>query len=178
MFCWRPRESSRPAPASALARKGSKTSSEYADTTAGASEQDRLRKLGAIQAAIFGEKAAAAAGFLTPGTVARDANYVTLASQRPRLGQSRRSSYGDTAEVIGTENPVVLASPVRTDESVFTHIGRPTTAKYDFVGEDQRELSVKAGDQIHVVEEDEGEQWWFVRTHDGREGLVPAAYVW
>jgi hypothetical protein len=54
--------------------------------------------LGAIQAAIFGEKAAAAAGFLTPGTVARDANYVTLASQRPRLGQSRRSSYGDTAE--------------------------------------------------------------------------------
>ena len=178
MFCWRPRESSHPAPAGALARKGSTSSSEYENTTAGASEQDRLRKLGAIQAAIFGEKAAAAAGFLTPETVARDAKYATLAGQRPRSQQSRRSSCGETAAHSGTGNPVVLASPVQTDDSAPTQMGRPTTVKYDVVGDDQRELSVKAGDHIHVVEEDEGEQWWFIRTQDGREGLVPAAYVW
>jgi hypothetical protein len=176
MFCWRPRESSHPAPAGALARKNSNSSTEYEDTTAGASEQDRLRKLGAIQAAIFGEKAAAAAGFLTPGVATRDANYATLASHRPRSDHSRRSSYGETLDHDG--NPVVLASPIRTDESAPTHMGRPTTVKYAFVGEDQRELSVKAGDPIHVLEEDEGEQWWFVRTQDGREGVVPAAYVW
>lgn len=183
MFCWRPRESSRPAPAGALARKKSNSSSEYEDTTAGASEQDRLRRLGAIQAAIFGEKAAAAAGFITPNTASSDPNYATLASRRPFSSHSRRSSFDRTLEDTGNGNPVVLASPIHTNESAGdssapSHMGRPTTIKYSFVGEDRRELTVKAGESVHVLEEDDGEQWWFVRTQDGREGVVPAAYVW
>lgn len=183
MFCWRPRESSRPAPAGALARAKSNSSSEYEDTTAGASEQDRMRRLGAIQAAIFGEKAAAAAGFIPSSTASRDPNYATLVSRPPRESHSRRSSVDETLEDGGISNPVVLASPIQTNESAGdssapSHMGRPTTIKYPFVGEDSRELTVKAGEQIHVLEEDDGEQWWFVRTQDGREGVVPAAYVW
>lgn len=188
MFCWRPRESSRPVPAGALARAKSNSSSEYEDTTAGASDQDRLRRLGAIQTAIFGEKAAAAAGFITPNKASRDPNYASLASQRPGSAHSRRSSFDETLEDMENNKPIVLASPIQTNESAGdssapSHMGRPTTMKYPFVGEnvvgqDSRELTVKAGDQIHVLEEDDGEQWWFVRTQDGREGLVPASYVW
>ncbi|KAJ9114624.1 hypothetical protein QFC22_005497 [Naganishia vaughanmartiniae] len=150
MFCWRPRDSSRPHGAATNGGEGHE------------SEEERQRRLDAIQAAIFGEKAAAAAGF---GTRTRKTEPVA---------------------------PVVLAPPIRTRSSSSSSItsssslskhepeplGRPTTVKYSFTGEDAREVTVMAGERIHVVEEAEGEEWWFVRTQDGREGVVPAAYIW
>ncbi|KAJ9104438.1 hypothetical protein QFC21_001933 [Naganishia friedmannii] len=150
MFCWRPRDSSRQRAVAANGGEGEET------------EEDRQRRLDAIQAAIFGEKAAAAAGFVT---------------RTPKT------------EAVP---PIVLAAPIRTRSSSSSSItsssslsehgpeplGRPTTVKYSFTGEDAREVTVMAGERIYVVEEAEGEDWWFVRTQDGREGVVPAAYIW
>lgn len=150
MFCWRPRDSSRPRATIVNGGEGEE------------SAEERQRRLNAIQAAIFGEKAAAAAGFVM---------------RAPKT------------EAVA---PIVLAPPVRTrssstsstasSSSLSKHepepLGRPTTVKYSFTGEDAREVTVMAGERIHVIEEAEGEEWWFVRTQDGREGVVPAAYIW
>lgn len=53
--------------------------------------------------------------------------------------------------------------------------------KFDFAGEDSAELTVGIGEEIHVLEEEEnsdGRGWILVRTADGRQGVVPASYVW
>jgi hypothetical protein len=33
-------------------------------------------------------------------------------------------------------------------------------------------------DKLWVLEEHEDEQWSYVRDADGREGVVPASYIW
>lgn len=50
------------------------------------------------------------------------------------------------------------------------------TVLYDFTGEVQEELSVKAGDAVVVRAETDG---WFdvIRDADGAAGLVPASYL-
>jgi hypothetical protein len=64
------------------------------------------------------------------------------------------------------------------DSGAPSHLGRPSQAKYDFVGEQEGELTVRMHDKLWVLEEHEDEQWSYVRDADGREGVVPASYIW
>jgi hypothetical protein len=54
--------------------------------------------------------------------------------------------------------------------------GQIVTAVYDFDTDREDELSVKAGEQLIVLEKD-GDDWWTCRNAEGAEGLVPAPYL-
>lgn len=38
-------------------------------------------------------------------------------------------------------------------------------------------MAMKAGDELTVVEKDEGDGWVLVRTGQGQQGYVPATYI-
>jgi len=48
-------------------------------------------------------------------------------------------------------------------------------AAYDFPPENERELELKKGDVVEVLQE--VDEWWFGVLPDGREGYFPANYV-
>lgn len=50
------------------------------------------------------------------------------------------------------------------------------TILFDFVAADDNMLSVKEGTKVEVVEQ-EGNDWWLVRTDIGEEGYVPCSFV-
>ena len=48
---------------------------------------------------------------------------------------------------------------------------------YDFESVGEGELSVKAGDIVTITNPDVGQGWWFGVGVDGKEGVIPEAYV-
>lgn len=57
--------------------------------------------------------------------------------------------------------------------------GRETTMRYDFDGPDLQpgEMSMRAGQRVLVLDDQQSEEWWFCREPiSGREGVVPATY--
>jgi actin cytoskeleton-regulatory complex protein SLA1 len=49
-------------------------------------------------------------------------------------------------------------------------------ALYDFDADGDDELSVKAGEELVILERD-GDEWWKCRNAHGGEGVVPASYL-
>lgn len=49
-------------------------------------------------------------------------------------------------------------------------------ALYDFTADGDDELTVKAGEQLVILEKD-GDEWWKCRNLRGEEGVVPASYL-
>lgn len=65
-----------------------------------------------------------------------------------------------------------------TNEGEPVDVNRPTHARYSFAGGAEGELPVAAGQEI-VVLDDRDESWWYVRDpSSGREGVVPASYLY
>ncbi|EKM54352.1 uncharacterized protein PHACADRAFT_123333 [Phanerochaete carnosa HHB-10118-sp] len=55
---------------------------------------------------------------------------------------------------------------------------RPAHARYSFDGAGEGELPVTAGQEIEILD-DRDTAWWYARdTRTGREGVVPAAYIY
>ena len=50
-------------------------------------------------------------------------------------------------------------------------------AVYDFESVGEGELGVKVGDVITVTDTSLGQGWWMARSADGREVVVPEAYL-
>ena len=50
-------------------------------------------------------------------------------------------------------------------------------ALYDFDSVGEGELGVKVGDVVTVTDTSLGQGWWMARSGDGREGVVPEAYL-
>ena len=144
-------------------------SSEFGGGRDNDTDSLRLRRLDAIQQAVFGSTAVAATSFAAASK-----------AQSPR-GTSRdddaRSSFGYDSTSQGHAG-AQTAETHAGESTTPSHMGRPTTVKYNFEAEDPAELSVREGDRVNVLEEDESEQWWYVRDIEGREGVVPASYLW
>ncbi|KAL7423154.1 hypothetical protein Q5752_002454 [Cryptotrichosporon argae] len=59
--------------------------------------------------------------------------------------------------------------------------GRETTMRYDFDGPELQpgEMSMRAGQRVVVLDDEQSDEWWYARDPaTGREGVVPASYVW
>ncbi|KAG9012534.1 hypothetical protein FRB94_005851 [Tulasnella sp. JGI-2019a] len=57
-------------------------------------------------------------------------------------------------------------------------VNRPTHARYSFAGGAEGELPVAAGQEV-IVLDDRDQAWWYVRDPaTGREGVVPASYLY
>jgi hypothetical protein len=163
LFWWR-RHRKQPAPPPVVTTLMEKRpSSEFGDT-----DSLRLRRLGAIQQAVFGSSAVAATSFAAASKAQ---------SPRDTANDDTRSSFGYDSTSQG-HTMGVPTDVTHGEESSPSHMGRPTTVKYNFEAVDPAELTVCEGDNVNVLEEDESEQWWYVRDREGREGVVPASYLW
>ncbi|EGD82868.1 hypothetical protein PTSG_03499 [Salpingoeca rosetta] len=56
-------------------------------------------------------------------------------------------------------------------------VGRPVRAIYDYVAEDEEEISLRVGDALRLIEEEDEQGWCKGVTLDGSAGLFPACYV-
>ncbi|GJE94888.1 Polarized growth protein rax2 [Phanerochaete sordida] len=55
---------------------------------------------------------------------------------------------------------------------------RPAHARYSFDGAGEGELPMSAGQEVEILDDGDA-AWWYARdTRNGREGVVPAAYVY
>lgn len=78
------------------------------------------------------------------------------------------------------ETPAVASGSgvVGTGNEPEEEIGRPAFARYSFDGEGEGELPLQTGAQLSVLD-DRDAAWWYVRNEQtGREGIVPAAYLY
>lgn len=78
------------------------------------------------------------------------------------------------------ETPAVASGGgiVGTGNEPEEEIGRPAFARYSFDGEGEGELQLQTGAQLSVLD-DRDAAWWYVRDEQtGREGIVPAAYLY
>ncbi|KAJ8468877.1 hypothetical protein ONZ45_g17082 [Pleurotus djamor] len=64
-----------------------------------------------------------------------------------------------------------------TNQEIGDYPTRPARALYDFEGKPEfKELSVVAGDDIHVLKEDLPDGWSLVKNSDNEVGLLPRTY--
>lgn len=50
-------------------------------------------------------------------------------------------------------------------------------ARWEWVAQEDGQLSVSPGDCLTLVDEDSGGEWWLVRRADGEAGFVPSAWL-
>lgn len=90
----------------------------------------------------------------------------TIAAAKHRSRETRDSGVSDYAGA-------------GDDEEESEEGGRETTMRYDFDGPDLQpgEMSVRAGQRVIVLDDQQSEEWWYCREPvSGREGVVPATY--
>lgn len=77
------------------------------------------------------------------------------------------------------EKPVPKAQPVVTPATTTAEPAAPAQcfarAAFDFPPENDRELELKKGDVVEVLQQ--VDEWWYGVLPDGREGYFPANYV-
>ncbi|KAL6054994.1 Intersectin 1 (SH3 domain protein), partial [Balamuthia mandrillaris] len=96
------------------------------------------------------------------------------------LSTSSSSPSTDTAQTSNTTNDgFVGGEEDGWDDYDYYEEGNEgayaAVALYDFVAENENELSFKKGDVINLLECEEEEEWWRGEI-DGREGIFPASY--
>ncbi|OQR98234.1 hypothetical protein THRCLA_06777 [Thraustotheca clavata] len=81
----------------------------------------------------------------------------------PRIKEEKDDTIRESSLTSSPDNPVEATIECRR-------------AKYDFVGENDDELSFKAGEVICIVEKRIGD-WWYGETCDGTRGIFPHEYL-
>ncbi|WWC62520.1 uncharacterized protein I303_105116 [Kwoniella dejecticola CBS 10117] len=100
-----------------------------------------------------------------------------VAAGRKENRVSDPSSYNSGAYPIGSDADAEDEELEEEEEEG----GRETTMRYDFDGPDLQdgELPMRAGQRILILDDEQSTEWWFARDlTTGKEGVVPATYVW
>jgi len=97
---------------------------------------------------------------------------IAAATHRRSDQQSEGSMYDD---ILGDYEGAAGSEEESDDE------GRETTMRYTFDGPELQpgEMSMRAGQRVVILDDVQSGEWWYARDPaSGREGVVPAAYVW
>lgn len=79
----------------------------------------------------------------------------------------------DASNYVRTETPSDAVGGMLSEE-----MSRPAHARYSFDGTGEGELPISAGSKVEVLD-DRDPAWWYARdVQTGREGVVPAAYLY
>ncbi|KAG8882420.1 hypothetical protein FRB98_003726 [Tulasnella sp. 332] len=104
---------------------------------------------------------------------------VTAGSTSSRLSVVTNDQVAEDV-IIETSAPLATtptASALGFPSSAGSNDGPEVTILFDFVASSPYELSVKVGDVVNVLEEDDGTGWVKVKNKRQEKGLVPAAYI-
>lgn len=92
-------------------------------------------------------------------------------ANRDRLEQEVEGA--DASNYVRAETPSDAMGGMTSEE-----VSRPAHARYSFDGTGEGELPVSAGAELEVLD-DRDPSWWYARdVQTGREGVVPAAYLY
>ena len=96
-----------------------------------------------------------------------------------RKGDASQDTHADPDSWVRADTPSeMLGAGAMTGDSEAGDVNRPTHARYSFAGGAEGELPVAAGQEV-VVLDDRDQAWWYVRDPvSGREGVVPASYLY
>ncbi|XP_035251296.1 protein kinase C and casein kinase II substrate protein 3-like isoform X1 [Anguilla anguilla] len=89
--------------------------------------------------------------------------------ESPRDGKDNASDWSDESG-----KNYITANGIEEDEKIT---GVPVKALYDYEGEEEDELSFKAGDLLMKLGEEDEQGWCKGQLDDGQIGLYPANYV-
>ncbi|KAF8647149.1 hypothetical protein AX16_006980 [Volvariella volvacea WC 439] len=103
----------------------------------------------------------------------------------PEPGFASSSGHGavagpSTAPNPGKDDPFFIRADTPSDAigGVWPEGGRPARARYSFEATGEGELDLHSGEEVEVLDERDA-SWWYARnTRTGREGVVPAAYLY
>ncbi|WVQ80663.1 hypothetical protein IAT38_002768 [Cryptococcus sp. DSM 104549] len=101
----------------------------------------------------------------------------TAAAAAGRQRTSDPSSYNSGAYPVGSDGEGAYADDDDDEEGYE----RETTMRYDFGGPElqEGEMAMRAGQPVIILNDEQSHEWWYARDPaTGREGMVPATYVW
>lgn len=113
----------------------------------------------------------------------REGKHVFMELVRPSKSIDFHAGAKDTAEEIvaalGELSGVFRAEGLREviEAGTKKHI-RKGHLIYDFMAQGEDEVTVAAGDEVHILDDSKSDAWWQVRrVKNGKEGVVPSSYV-
>ncbi|KAJ1956429.1 Protein BZZ1, partial [Dipsacomyces acuminosporus] len=155
------------------------------DASANASQASLQRQASASYGATLPRRSTARA--LAEDSPTLPGSALLNAGRSSTVGYSGSSSAGTAAGAaagagaglgIGALAAVMTGSSRAASEPAASQAGSGyVTVVYDYEGDGSTTLSVRAGDKVHVVEPDSNGSGWIRAVVNGREGLVPTAYV-
>ncbi|OLL23196.1 Protein BZZ1 [Neolecta irregularis DAH-3] len=91
-------------------------------------------------------------------------------------------SIGDRERIIGNVRHSAVTPPLdmhKVPPLLSSNPRKITKAKvlFEYEGNSNDELSVKEGEEITVLEDDDGSGWVEARSQSGKQGIVPATYI-
>lgn len=158
------------------------------DGDVGSTHQNVLHTVqDALQATLLGGAGAAVGGTAAQRS-SRNEKYRSADSAYTDAGPSHHAGLGlgvgaGTAAGIGAAGTAAGHGNDNGEEEEYDDEVEPreTTMRYDFGGPELQpgEMEMRAGQAIIVIDDQQSGEWWFCRDPaDGREGVVPASYVW
>ncbi|KAF5114796.1 hypothetical protein DV454_002742 [Geotrichum candidum] len=108
--------------------------------------------------------------------------HIFLEFNNPKVSLELHAGSKDNAEEIvsvigaiaGANKANGLREVITASRSVGHKMGK---VLYDFEAQGDDEVSVKEGETIYVINDEESPEWWMVKTASGKQGVIPSTYV-
>lgn len=112
----------------------------------------------------------------------QEKKHIFLEFKNPAVSLDLHATTKDTAEeimsVLGAVKGASKANGLREVYSIAnTAEQKMGKVLYDFDPQGDDEVAVKEGDVVFVVDNEQSDEWWMVRTSKGIEGVVPSTYI-
>ncbi|KAF5093709.1 hypothetical protein D0Z00_003917 [Geotrichum galactomycetum] len=108
--------------------------------------------------------------------------HIFLEFTHPKVSLELHAGSKDAAEeivsvigaVAGANKANGLREVITASRSVGHKMGK---VLYDFEAQGDDEVSVKEGETIYIINDEESPEWWMVKTGSGKQGVIPSTYI-